>query len=288
MLLNELSQQLNADMFCFLPHSSMHRKANGGICSLWTSHSLTLCIISIMLCRIQGSVRTQNDEVELGGTGTLRCNRTEYAKSTFQVTWRKEINGNAENMATFREDAGPNILPTYKDKIKFTTLGNKENAITFLNVSINDNGCYQCIFATMTGEVRGRPCLLVYDHLHAFLYHNIYDGHLNATCLATGFPRPNISWVAPESKMNEYESLNPNGTISVISNIIISTSIQNVKQKVICKVSHRGEEKEIKLQGKKGLSRPYAILIGVLALILVILVIVAAYCWSRHRKTHSG
>ncbi|XP_062983688.1 OX-2 membrane glycoprotein-like [Elgaria multicarinata webbii] len=266
----------------------MQHKVNASICSLWTFQSLTLCIISLVLYRIQGAITTQTEDVELGSNTTLRCTSTEPIKNFFQVTWRKVINGNSENMGTYRNGTDANILPQFKGKFSFTILKKNDTAITLWNVSNKDKGCYQCIFSTTVGELRGEPCFSIYG-LETFLHRNIFDGRLNATCVATGFPRPNVSWVAQGGKQEETEITNPNGTISVISNILMSidASSGHVGEEVICRVTHRGKEIDIKV-AEKGRSYPNAVLLTVLALFLVTLVIIVACCWRQYRKKRSG
>ncbi|KAK9402250.1 OX-2 membrane glycoprotein [Crotalus adamanteus] len=140
-----------------------------------------------------------------------------------------------------------------------------------------------------TGPVMGQPCLSVYDNLKTSTDHNISDNHLRANCLATGFPRPNISWFPPEGEKKEKDITNPNGTLSVISNIFVSMS--KVKQGLTCHVTHRGKTISIEVLGKEidRTKKSFPVIPVVLALILVILVIVVGICgWRRQRKKHRG
>ncbi|KAJ7320384.1 hypothetical protein JRQ81_019895 [Phrynocephalus forsythii] len=264
----------------------MHPKVNGGKCSLWTFQGFILCIILVELCSTQGTIQTQNKDVQLGGNVTLKCMPTKDL-NTLLVTWQKKTDQGVENMAVFNETAGGNVFLPYKHRIGFDVLGLNETAITFWNVSHQDHGCYYCIFNTFPlGSIKGNPCISVYDNLKAFLHYQIADGHLNATCFATGLPRPNISWVASGGEKNEREIRNPNGTVSVISSILVNVS--SLKKQLICRIAHRGEERDLKGPvAERGYLDP-VLLSVVLLIIVVILITIAICCWRRHRKKPSG
>uniref|UniRef100_A0A2H6MX38 Ig-like domain-containing protein n=2 Tax=Micrurus carvalhoi TaxID=3147026 RepID=A0A2H6MX38_9SAUR len=259
-----------------------------GIYTTWTLQYLALCVIAVMFCSTQGSVRTSNQDVELGGNVTLRCTSLPHS-NIYQITWTKKKNGNDENIATYKEDTGSTVLK-YKDRINFTVWSLHDTAINLLNVSTEDNGCYECAFLLFPeGPVRGQPCLSVYDDLKTSIDYNISDNRLHANCLATGFPRPNISWSLSGEK-EEKDITNPNGTLSVISNIFVSKSNVN-KQGLTCHISHRGKMINIEVLRNEmdNTKKSFPVIPVVLALILVILVIIVGVCcWRRQRKKHRG
>ncbi|XP_026556555.1 OX-2 membrane glycoprotein-like isoform X1 [Pseudonaja textilis] len=259
-----------------------------GIYPTWTLQYLALCVIAVMFCSTQGSVRTSNQDVELGGNVTLRCTSLQHS-NIYQITWTKKKNGNDENIATYKEDTGSTVLK-YKDRINFIVWSLHDTAINLLNVSTEDNGCYECAFLLFPeGPIKGQPCLSVYDDLKTSIDYNISDNHLHANCLSTGFPRPNISWFPSGGIKKEKDITNPNGTLSVISNIFVSMS--NVKQGLTCHISHRGKMISIEVlkKEKDRTIRYFPVIPVVLALILVILVIVVGVCcWRRQRKKHRG
>ncbi|XP_070606257.1 OX-2 membrane glycoprotein-like isoform X2 [Erythrolamprus reginae] len=259
-----------------------------GIYTTWTLQDLALCIIAIVFCSTQGAVKTDNQDVELGGNVTLRCTLLQQS-NIYQVTWTKKKNGNDENIATYKTNTGPTVLK-YKDRINFTVWSPQDIAINLWNVSIEDNGCYECsFFLYPVGPDIGQSCLSVYDDLKTSIDYNISDNHLHANCLATGFPRPNISWFPSGGEKKEKNITNPNGTLSVISNIFVSVS--NVEQGLTCHISHRGKMKSIKVPVKEidQTKKSFPVMPVVLALILVILVIVVGVCcWRRQRKKHRG
>ncbi|XP_058040815.1 OX-2 membrane glycoprotein-like isoform X2 [Ahaetulla prasina] len=257
-----------------------------GIYTTWTLQDLALCIIAVVFCSTQGSVMTSNQDVELGGNVTLRCTLLQQP-NIYQVTWKKQKNGNDENIATYEKDIGSSVLK-YKDRITFIFWSPQDTAIHLSNVSTEDNGCYQCAFFLFPiGPVIGKPCLSVYDDLKTSTDYTISDNHLRASCLATGFPRPNISWFPSGGEKKEMDITNPNGTLSVISNIFISKS--NVEQGLTCHIFHRGKIISIEVLGKEidHTKKSFPVVPVVLALILVILVIVVGVCcWRRQRKKH--
>ncbi|KAM6446770.1 OX-2 membrane glycoprotein-like isoform 2-T2 [Liasis olivaceus] len=259
-----------------------------GIYSTRALQDLALCIIAVMFCSTQGTVMTSNQDVELGGNVTLRCTLIQH-HNIHQVTWKKIKTGNDENIATYDKDTGASVLK-YKDRISFTVWSLQDSAINLSNVSTEDNGCYLCMFLSFPeGPAMGQPCLSVYDDLKSSISYNIFGNYLSANCSATGFPRPNISWFPPEIEKKETDIVNPNGTLSVISNIFVG--ISNVEQELTCQVIHRGKTINIKLPGKEKDQTKNSFLVVpiLLAVILVILVIVVGVCcWRRQRKKHRG
>nr|XP_056714164.1 OX-2 membrane glycoprotein-like [Euleptes europaea] len=237
-------QQLLSDTIPFPHCSNMHPVVKEGLCSLWTFHGLTMAIISIMLCRVQGAIVTEDKEVELGGNVTLRCILT-GSLELVQASWKKQINGSSINIAAMSKNnthTNDYIAEEYKHRLTFTSFELNDTAITIWNVSISESSCYECIFNIFpSGPISNKTCLLVYD-FHAFLHHHISDGLLNATCTATGFPPPAISWVGPTDKRNEQKIKNSNGTVSIISNILIHSSSGHYGQELICKVRYRRQE----------------------------------------------
>lgn len=114
-----------------------------------------------LFCVLPGSVTTSNQDVELGGNVTLRCTLSQQP-NIYQVTWAKIKNGNDENIATYKEDTGLTVLK-YKDRINFMIWSLHDTAINLLNVSTEDNGCYECAFLLFPiGPIIGQPCLSVY------------------------------------------------------------------------------------------------------------------------------
>lgn len=247
-----------------------------------------MVVVSLVLSRVQGDVMTHSKEVELNGNVTLRCILTGTHR-VVQVSWQKQTDGNFENIAVNQESKDINVLGPYKHQLSFTAFALNDTAITFWKVSTKESGCYRCIFHTFPPpDFTETPCLSVYSSLTTFMHYTIFDGHVNATCFATGFPRPNITWVTSPDEMNEKEITNTNGTVSVMSSICVKTSSSKYAQDQICKVTHRGKEKFFNVPVKeKGRWNPIPVVLTVLTVIVVIVIIVVV-CWRRHRKKQRG
>ncbi|XP_054830403.1 OX-2 membrane glycoprotein [Eublepharis macularius] len=279
---------------CRSKKQDLLRMVKKGLCSMWTFQGLTMAIISIIHCRVQGAIMTEDKEVELGGNVTLRCILIESLE-ILQVSWRKQINESSINIAALsNNNTNVYIAEEYKSRLTFTHLALNDTAITIWNVSNSDRSCYECIFIIFpSGPISKKSCIHIYD-FHAFLHHHITDGLLNATCTATGFPSPTITWHGPageknewKDKKNEWKVENPNGTVSIISNILINT-LSNYGQELICKVTYGGQEMVYQVPGtEKGHWNTVPVLLTILALIFVVLII-AVVCWKQHRKKHSG
>ncbi|XP_077200406.1 OX-2 membrane glycoprotein [Paroedura picta] len=262
-----------------------------GLHSWWTFQGLTMIIISMRLCRVQGAIVTEDQEIELGGNVTLRCILT-GSLELVQASWKKHTNKSSVNIATLSMNnthINEYIADEYRSRLRFTSSALNDTAITFWNVSTSENSCYECIFSLYpTGPIANKTCLYVHD-FHAFLHHHVTDGLLNATCTATGFPTPAISWVGSTDEKNERKLENSNGTVSIISNTVRYTSSGHYGQELICKVKYRRQEIHYTVPRKeKGHWNTVSVLLlSILALIFVVLII-AVVCWKQHRKKHSG
>lgn len=107
-------------------------------------------------------ILTQDKDVELGGNVTLRCVLKNHHAPCL-VAWQKETDRGTENMAVYNETTGGNVFPPYKRRIGFAVLGLSDTAITFWNVSHQEDGCYSCVFFNFPlGPITGKPCLSVY------------------------------------------------------------------------------------------------------------------------------
>ncbi|XP_041067777.1 OX-2 membrane glycoprotein isoform X1 [Carcharodon carcharias] len=107
------------------------------------------------------NVETQeNMTAVLGGNVTFSC--TSHLEDILQVTWQK-LNGQSEdNIATFSEIFGPNILGSFSGRADFMPSKMQVSTIVLFGVKLEDEGCYQCIFHTfINGQNIGKTCLTV-------------------------------------------------------------------------------------------------------------------------------
>uniref|UniRef100_A0A452HXF6 Ig-like domain-containing protein n=1 Tax=Gopherus agassizii TaxID=38772 RepID=A0A452HXF6_9SAUR len=80
-----------------------------------------------------------------------------------QVTWQKENGEGKGNIATYSRINGHRILGNYSSRVNFTQSELTVSAITVHAVTLQDEGCYRCIFNTFPmGSITGRTCLKVY------------------------------------------------------------------------------------------------------------------------------
>lgn len=63
-------------------------------------------------------------------------------------------------MVTFSKNHGVVLQPAYEDKVNITELGLHNSTITFWNTTLDDEGCYKCLFNTFgSGKISGVACL---------------------------------------------------------------------------------------------------------------------------------
>ncbi|XP_042812559.1 OX-2 membrane glycoprotein isoform X4 [Panthera tigris] len=146
-------------------------------------------------------------------------------------------------MVTFSKNHGVVVQPAYKDKINITQLELKNSTITFWNTTLEDEGCYKCLFNTFgSGKISGKACLTLSVQPTVFLHYKFFEDHVNITCSANARPAPVISWKVSGSGIeNSTEILShPNGTTSVTSVLQVKDPKSQVGKEVICQVLHLG------------------------------------------------
>ncbi|XP_006155191.1 OX-2 membrane glycoprotein isoform X6 [Tupaia chinensis] len=219
-------------------------------------------------------------------------------------------------MVTFSKNHGVVIQPAYKDRINITELGLQNSTITFWNTTLEDEGCYMCLFNTFgSGKISGTSCLTLYVQPTVFLHYKFFEDHLNITCSATARPPPVLSWkVAVSGIDNSTESLlNPNGTTSVTSTLYVKDPKKQVGKEVICQVLHLGSVTNFKQTLSKDsfcslvfLSRPLflglirqeesimgfwfsvPLLLSIVSLVILLVLISILLYWKRHRNQDRG
>ncbi|XP_014425839.1 OX-2 membrane glycoprotein-like isoform X1 [Pelodiscus sinensis] len=254
-----------------------------------TFQGLVLSVVSIVLCRAEVDTVTQRKVVEVGGNVTLSCLLT-GSREILQVTWQKKNNNNNENLATYSLQRGVNVVDKYRGRLNFTRLSLNDTAITFWRVRIQDDGCYKCLFNTYPlGPIPQDTCLTVYEELRGSLHYTVSEGNLTATCLASAWPRPVITWIVPNAEGTTEEVQHANGTISVISKLYVNSSTSLLGQELICRVQHMEKNKDYSVKVKRGqeFSVPWLVTAVALALLFIV-VVLAVVCCRRQRKKQSG
>uniref|UniRef100_A0A7M4FWY4 Ig-like domain-containing protein n=1 Tax=Crocodylus porosus TaxID=8502 RepID=A0A7M4FWY4_CROPO len=120
----------------------------------WILCLLRLCSVQVIPSKVQSTKEGKN--------ATFLCHLISK-HDVLQVTWQKENGKKENNIATYSKINGHKILDNYAGHINFTQRELKVSAITFHAVTMQDEGCYKCIFNTFPmGSVFGRMCLKVY------------------------------------------------------------------------------------------------------------------------------
>uniref|UniRef100_A0A8C3B9N0 Ig-like domain-containing protein n=1 Tax=Cairina moschata TaxID=8855 RepID=A0A8C3B9N0_CAIMO len=259
--------------------------------SKMTFQALFLSLFCVVLGKPNVITQTEHMKVNEGDAATLRCTLTEPS-DVVQVTWQKDSEKKYTNIATYSTMLGLKIHDPYQDRMNFTSLVLNDTSITFWAASLDDTGCYVCLFNVFPhGSMSGRTCLSVFG-LSVSVHYNISKGHLIAICNAVGFPEPTISWNNLFNYTPTQEKVrHTNGLMSITSKLEISDSQSISKQDLTCKVSNKNEEMElpIKIKNEEGFSFPgLMIALGILLVILVLILITLSWRKRICKRTYGG
>ncbi|XP_008977042.2 OX-2 membrane glycoprotein isoform X3 [Pan paniscus] len=255
-----------------------------------STYSLVWVMAAVVLCTAQVQVVTQDEREQLYTPASLKCS-LQNAQEALIVTWQKKKAVSPENMVTFSENHGVVIQPAYKDKINITQLGLQNSTITFWNITLEDEGCYMCLFNTFGfGKISGTACLTVYVQPIVSLHYKFSEDHLNITCSATARPAPMVFWKVPRSGIeNSTVTLShPNGTTSVTSILHIKDPKNQVGKEVICQVLHLGAVTDFKQTVNKGYWFSVPLLLSIVSLVILLVLISILLYWKRHRNQDRG
>ncbi|XP_075398652.1 OX-2 membrane glycoprotein-like isoform X2 [Tenrec ecaudatus] len=250
------------------------------------TYRLICSLATLALCEAQENVMTQNERELLNTPASLRCSVRTY-QEVLIVTWQKIKASGPENMVTFSNISGVVLQPAYKSKVNITHLGLSDSTITFWNATLEDEGCYMCLFNTFgSGTISGKPCLTLYVQPIVSFYYKFSEDHLNITCSATARPAPVISWKVAESGIeNSTESFpHPNGTTSVTSILRMKDPNSQVGKEVICKVLHLGNVTEYRQTLSKDVWLSIPLLLSVVSLVILLILISILLYWKRRRN----
>ncbi|XP_037859239.1 OX-2 membrane glycoprotein isoform X5 [Chlorocebus sabaeus] len=251
-----------------------------------STYSLVWGMAAVVLCAAQVQVVTQDEREQLYTPASLRCS-LQNAQEVLIVTWQKKKAVSPENMVTFSENHGVVIQPAYKDKINITQLGLQNSTITFWNITLEDEGCYMCLFNTFgSGKISGTACLTVYVQPIVSLHYKYSEDHLNITCSATARPAPVIFWKVPRSgfENSTVTQSHPNGTTSVTSILQVKDPKNQVGKEVICQVLHLGTVTDFKQTFNKGYWFSVPLLLSIVSLVILLVLISILLYWKRHRN----
>ncbi|XP_049641762.1 OX-2 membrane glycoprotein isoform X2 [Suncus etruscus] len=251
---------------------------HGSICRLiWI-------LPAVMLCRAQ--VLTQNERELLNMPASLRCS-LKSPKEVLVVTWQKIKSVSPENIATFSKKFGVVVQPPFKDKLNITQLELKNSTLTIWNTTLEDEGCYKCLFNIFgSGQISGVTCLNLSVQPTVFLHYDFFEDYLNITCSANARPPPVISWNISGSEIqNSTETiLHPNGTTSVISVLHVKNPKSQIGKEVICQVLHLGTVTNFRETVNKGLWFSVPLMLSIVFLIILLVLISILVYWKRRRN----
>ncbi|XP_075053949.1 nectin-3-like [Mixophyes fleayi] len=212
--------------------------------------------LSVFLCfcgLVHGSIveTVEKQEATVGGNVTLQCQLITTTSRVLQVTWQKESGNFTGPVATYIQRFGKELFGNYSNRIvQFTVDALNVSAITISPVTLEDQGCFSCIFNIFPfGANSGRTCLDVYEII---ISDPILEIHQNespdtseklriVTCSATGQPAPSITWELPDNleiTPETYTIVNLNRTVTVISNFTQTIPWTLEVAKVTCVVRH--------------------------------------------------
>ncbi|XP_074219527.1 OX-2 membrane glycoprotein isoform X7 [Camelus bactrianus] len=235
---------------------------------------------------IRNVVVTQDVREPLNTPASLSCS-LQNPQEVLIVTWQKIKAVSPENMITFSENHGVVVQPAYKDKINITQLGLMNSTITFWNTTLEDEGCYKCLFNTFgSGKISGVACLTLSVQPTVFLHYKFSEDHLNITCSANARPAPVISWKVSGSGIeNSTEILShPNGTTSVTSILQVKDPKSQVGKEVICQVLYLGTVTNYRETVNKGFWFSVPLLLSIVSLVILLVLISILLYWKRRRN----
>nr|QRN68067.1 CD200-like protein [Betacoronavirus Erinaceus] len=119
---------------------------------------LILIVPVVVLCRAQ--VVIQNATVQMNKPASLRCT-LQSSQEVLIVTWQKIKQSGPENMVTYSKNHGVVLQTSYKNKANITQLELTNSTITFWNTTMEDDGCYNCIFNIFGPVMIGKSCLRI-------------------------------------------------------------------------------------------------------------------------------
>nr|XP_021143409.1 OX-2 membrane glycoprotein [Columba livia] len=273
-----------------------------------TAEMTVACLLLFSIWTVvSGSVLVMHrkvQSVQAGGNVTFSC-QSVTKEDVLQVTWQKETDGVEDNIATYSTMNGQKIAKSYVGHVSFAHSELQASAISLHGVTLQDEGCYKCIFNTFpSGAVTGRMCLKVYvisnPQVEAKLIPSPDKAEnsekvVGMSCSATGKPPPKITWRLPsilQQKPMEYHVTLSNQTVTVISNFTYTHSKILQEHPVACVIQHPSLNVTLVLpmdsleQGPESSMTPaIVIVVGVLVPLTFLLLLTCLFrCCLRHLR----
>lgn len=205
--------------------------------------SVLLCV-SLMLHVGYCQVRVDEEVYAwLASNVTLEC-RADTQEEIKQITWEVQVNETFKTFLTYRKDTGPIFPMPYGRRVRFKGDGYKIGSIEILNVTLDDDGAFKCVFTTFpSGTIEGKIQLqvLVLPTVRQDLMTDVKTPCFNmvAECLASSAkPAAEIQWITHgiNHTSKEDTTVHSNGTSSTRSQLYMMTTPELYGREVLCLV----------------------------------------------------
>ncbi|XP_068122308.1 OX-2 membrane glycoprotein-like [Hyperolius riggenbachi] len=250
-------------------------------------------------------------EATVGENVTLQCQLETNPSNIFQITWQKDTGNFTGPVATCSKFYGEKLLGYSAGRTAQHTVDTLNvSSITINPVTLEDQGCFKCIFNVYPfGANAGTICLDVYETKISDPMLDVH--HVNSsdpsepetfnvvTCSATGWPAPEISWTVTDGLQITPENFtieNPDRTVTIISNFThrITKSLEGAV--VTCVVRHPAlpSDKHLSVNldekgSKVADSQLYSVIIAVSLFLLCMCAFCGGFimCCKLSKKGHS-
>ncbi|NXP80930.1 OX2G protein, partial [Ramphastos sulfuratus] len=209
-------------------------------------------MLSVVPASLPGFVQVMHrkvQSVQMGENVTFSC-QSVTKEDVLQVTWQKETGRSEDNVATHSTMNGQKVAKGYVGHMSFVHSELQASAISLHGVTLQDEGCYKCVFNTFpSGAVTGRMCLKVYAISDLKVEAKLIprpdkaedsEKVVRISCSATGKKAPKITWHLPsilQQKSREYHIKSDN-TVTFISNFTHTHSKILQDYSIACVILH--------------------------------------------------
>ncbi|XP_010778023.1 OX-2 membrane glycoprotein isoform X1 [Notothenia coriiceps] len=200
-----------------------------------------------------------------------------------QITWRHtSAQGEATEVASFAKRSDPMIEPPFQGRV-WLSASLSDSKLTIQPVTIQDEGCYTCLFNTLPdGPKTSTVCLATYVLPKPQVsYKTTSPGVIAANCTSVSRPPAEIVWNVERDNRTMGPPLTTqipqsDGTTLVISTLTVQSGLlKDVSIK--CLVHHKGLESPIAVSMNTKIGTALTILISVTT-VAALLVMSLCFC----------
>ncbi|XP_058472182.1 OX-2 membrane glycoprotein [Solea solea] len=200
-----------------------------------------------------------------------------------QVIWRyTPAQGDSTDVASFAKRSDPMIEPPYQGRV-WLSASLSDSQLTIQPVTIQDEGCYTCMYNTHTEKPKSaRVCLSTYVLPKPQVsYKTTSPGVIEANCTSVSRPPAEIVWNAERDNRTMGPPVTTqlpqgDGTTLVISTLTVRSGLlKDVSVK--CLVHHKGLESPIAVSMNTKIGTALTILISVTT-VAALLVMSLCFC----------